>query len=182
VELECGAGILRPWRSGEEASLARHANDRRVWQNLRDRFPHPYTPEDAEQWVRLAASFAPGTHFAIDVDGAAVGGLGFELHNDIERVSAEIGYWLGCEYWGRGIMTAAVRAATLSAFTLFGLTRVYALPLARNGASIRVLEKAGYTREGVLRRSVVKEGEILDSVLLAITDLDLARSTSGALP
>ena len=98
------------------------------------------------------------------------------LHKDVERVAAELGYWLGEAFWGRGIMSVAVRAATEYAFSAFGLTRLYALPYARNSVSIRVLEKAGYTREALLRRSAIKDGVVLDQVLLAITDLDLARA------
>ena len=91
VHLDCGCCVVRSWRPGDEASLARHANDRGVWLNLRDRFPHPYTRLDAEHWVRFASSRTPETDFAIDVGGQAVGGIGVELHGDIERCSAEIG-------------------------------------------------------------------------------------------
>lgn len=156
----------------------RHANDREIWLNLRDRFPHPYTAADAAAWVRIAAVEVPQTSFAIEVDGEAAGGISLMPHEDVERVSAEIGYWLGRAYWGRGIMSVAVGAATGYAFSTFGLTRVYALPFLRNTASARVLEKAGYTREGVLRRSAIKDGVVLDQALYAITDLDLV-SGSG---
>ena len=99
---------LRRWRPGDEASLVLHANNREVWLNLRDQFPYPYTSADAESWVALAASQGLPTAFAIEVDSEAVGGVGFSLQGDIERVSAEIGYWLGQRLWNRGIMTAAV--------------------------------------------------------------------------
>jgi RimJ/RimL family protein N-acetyltransferase len=102
-----------------------------------------------------------------------VGGIGLERGEDVERVTAELGYWLGRAFWGRGIVSAAVREITGYAFATLGLTRVYALPFAQNRGSIRVLEKAGYTREGRLRRSALKEGEILEQLLLAITDQDL---------
>ena len=172
--IDCGVCRLRPWRAGDERRLPDHANDREVWLNLRDRFPHPYTSKDARQWVRFAVT-RPDIRFAIEVDGEAAGGLGFELHDDVERVSAEIGYWLGRRHWGRGIMSAAVSAATAYAFRAFEITRVYALPFSRNVASGRVLEKAGYTREGVLRRSAIKDGVVLDQDLFAITDLDLSQ-------
>jgi [ribosomal protein S5]-alanine N-acetyltransferase len=175
MQIGCGPCALRPWRPGDEESLVRHANDRRIWLNLRDAFPHPYTRGDAERWVKVANTRLPPTNFAIAVDDEAAGGIGFVLHEDIERVSAEIGYWLGASLWGRGIMTAAVTAATSHAFGAHDLTRIYALPFAHNHASIRVLEKAGYTREGVLRRSVVKDGVVHDSVVLAITDVDNRR-------
>jgi RimJ/RimL family protein N-acetyltransferase len=158
---------------GDEAALARHANSRAVWLNLRDRFPHPYTLADAEDWVRFASAQQPETNFAIEAGGEAVGGIGFVLHEDVERCSAEIGYWLGEAVWGRGIATAAVRAATAYAFPTYRLTRVYAVPFARNRASCRVLEKAGYVLEARLRRSAIKDGLVLDQLLYAVTDRDL---------
>jgi len=116
---------------------------------------------------------------AIEVDSEAVGGVSLQLHDDVERVSAEIGYWLGRGYWNRGIMTAAVRALTRYGFEQFSLTRVYAVPFATNVASHRVLEKAGYVREGLLRRSAVKKDIVLDQVLYAMTDHDLVSDSVG---
>ena len=172
MEIDCRVCRLRSWRPGDVEALVRHANSRAVSRQLRDRFPHPYTLADATAWVRYAAAQQPETDFAIDVDGEAVGNIGFVLHDDVERCSAEIGYWLGEAVWGRGIATAAVRAATAHAFATYGLTRVYALPFARNCASRRVLEKAGYGLEGVLRRAAIKDGDLLDQALYAITDLE----------
>lgn len=172
--IDCGICSLRPWRKGDEFSLAHHANDREIWRNLRDRFPHPYTVADAEAWVRLVEGEDPPVNFAIEVDGQVVGGIGLERGKDIERITAELGYWLGRAFWGRGIVSAAVRGVTAYAFSTLGLTRVYALSFARNHASLRVLEKAGYVREGRLRRFALKDGEVLDQVLFAITDQDLA--------
>lgn len=171
IDIDCGVCRLRSWRAGDETTLAEHANDHAIWANLRDRFPHPYTRRDAVDWVGYASNMA--NNLAIDVDGAVVGGVGVEPKDDVERVSAEIGYWLGRSYWGRGIVTAAVKAATHHAMKQFDLSRIYALPFAANHASIRVLEKAGYTCEGRLRRSAIKEGVIRDQLLYAITDLDL---------
>ena len=170
---------LRPWRAGDEASLVVHANDRDVWLNLRDQFPHPYTAGDAEAWVKFASRQAQPTNLAIEVDSEAVGGVSLQLHDDVERVSAELGYWLGQGHWNRGIMTAAVRALTDYGFEQFSLTRVYAVPFATNVASHRVLEKAGYVREGLLRRSAVKNDIVLDQVLYAMTDHDLVSDSVG---
>lgn len=168
--IDCGVCSIRPWMSGDEVSLRRHADDREIWLNLRDRFPHPYTEHDARRWIEVASTADPLTNFAIEVGGEAVGGIGLVLHDDIERVSAEIGYWSGRTYWGRGIMTAAVRGLTRYGFQNFDLTRIYAVPFARNVASCRVLEKAGYVREGMMRRSAVKDGVVLDQILYAATD------------
>jgi ribosomal-protein-alanine N-acetyltransferase len=176
MRLDCGRCVIRPWKEGDEPSLVRHANNYEVWRHLRDRFPHPYTKEDAEQWIAFAQRQDPQTIFAIEVDGEAVGGIALELGNDVERCSAEIGYWLGEAFWGRGIATAAVRALTGYGFEAFGLTRVFAVPFATSPASMRVLEKCGYVREGTMRRSAIKEGVVLDQVLYAVTDRDLARA------
>ena len=111
----------------------------------------------------------PETNFAIAVGDEAVGGIGFTLGMDVERCSAELGYWLGEAFWGRGITTAAVRAATQYAMTTYDLTRVFAVPFVENAASCRVLEKVGFVRECVMRRSAVKDGRVMDQVLYAFT-------------
>lgn len=158
---------VRSWEPGDVPSLVRHANNRRIWLNLRDRFPHPYTAHDGVAFVRRAREIRPETAFAIEVDGEAVGGMSFMLQPDVERVSAEIGYWLGEAYWGRGICTEALGAVTAYAIRQHGLTRIFALPFAHNEASCRVLEKAGYVLEGRLRRSAIKEGQVLDQMQYA---------------
>jgi ribosomal-protein-alanine N-acetyltransferase len=158
---------VRPWESGDVASLARHANNRRIWMHLRDRFPHPYTTSDAAQFIRRARGVTLQTSFAIEVEGEAAGGIGFLLQTDVERVSSEIGYWLGEPFWGRGICTEALRAVTDRAIRDHGLTRMFALPFAHNHASCRVLEKAGYALEGHLHRSAVKDGVVVDQKLYA---------------
>ena len=158
---------VRSWREGDADSLPLHANNRKVWINLRDAFPHPYTAEDARKFVAAALAQSPETRFAITVEGEAVGGIGFVLHSDVERVSVEIGYWLGETFWGRGIATEAVRAVTAHAVREHSLTRVYAVPYEWNPASFRVLEKAGYVLEGTMRRSAIKDGRIIDQRLYA---------------
>lgn len=166
--------VIRHWRPGDAPALARHANDRRIWRNLRDAFPHPYGLADAERFIAMATSMSPETFFAIVVDGEAAGGIGFTLHQDVERISAEIGYWLGTAFWGRGIMTEAVDAVTRYAFAQQRhLRRIYAVPYAWNTASMRVLEKAGYRFEGRMRQSALKDSEVTDQALYAILRDDL---------
>jgi RimJ/RimL family protein N-acetyltransferase len=161
---------LREVRAADAPSLARHANDRRIWLNLRDAFPHPYTVVDGERFVAHARSLEPRCHLVIAVEDEAVGVVGIRPLTDVERVGAEIGYWLGTAHWGRGITTAALRAATGHFLaTRPALQRLFALPFADNAASCRVLEKAGYRLEGRLRRSAVKDGRVLDQLLYAIT-------------
>jgi [ribosomal protein S5]-alanine N-acetyltransferase len=177
VRLDCGCCVLRPWREGDEPSLVRHADNYEVWRRLRDSFPHPYTRADAEWWIAFAKQQDPQAHFAIEVRGEATGGIGLELRSDIERRSAEIGYWLGEDLWGSGITTVAVRAVTEYGFEALHLTRIFAVPFATTSASIRVLEKCGYVHEGTMRRSAIKEGVVIDQELYALTDEDFARTS-----
>ena len=169
MELKLTRSTIRDWRKGDEASLVIHANNRKIWQNVRDVFPHPYTNADAEDWIRKASSEVPMTSLAIDVDGAAVGGIGLVLQSDIFRRSAELGYWLGEDYWGRGIVTEAVGAFTEWSFATFDLCRIYAGVFDWNPASARVLEKSGFEFEGRMKKAVTKEGHTGDELVYAIT-------------
>jgi RimJ/RimL family protein N-acetyltransferase len=168
VEILLGHLLLREWRRGDEAWLVRHANNPKVAQNLRDRFPHPYTLDDANRWIAHASAEDPVTNFAIVADGEAVGGIGVLRQQDVDRRSVEIGYWLGEAYWGRGFATDAVCAVTEYAFANFDICRIYATVFESNPASVRVLEKAGYTCEGRLRNAVTKDGRTMDSLLYAL--------------
>jgi [ribosomal protein S5]-alanine N-acetyltransferase len=164
---------VRSWRVSDVDPLARYANNRNIWLNLRDVFPHPYTTRDARDFIRAARQRAPETQFAMAVNDETVGSIGFVLHPDVERVSAEIGYWLAEPFWGRGLATEALVAVTEYAMRTHGLTRVYAVPFAGNTASCRVLEKAGYVLEARLRRSAIKDGRVMDQMQYArITGVD----------
>ena len=108
---------LRVWTPEDIPSLTFHINNINIWNNTRDGLPHPYTEEDAENFIKMNMEHeGPAENFAIDIDGKAVGGVGFVIGSDVERISAEIGYWLGEQYWGRGIMTSAVQKAIKYAF------------------------------------------------------------------
>jgi RimJ/RimL family protein N-acetyltransferase len=167
MRLDCGSATVRDWREGDRDALARFANNRKVWRNLKDRFPHPYTERDAEAWLALARTDPGRTGWAIEIDGQSAGGIGLVPLCDVYARTAHIGYWLGEPYWGRGIMTDAVRAVSAYALEERGFLRLEAPVFAWNPASMRVLEKCGYQREGVMRRSVFKDGEITDCVLYA---------------
>lgn len=168
MELILTQGLIRSWRPQDVPAIVRHANNRRVWRNLKERFPHPYTASDAEHWIRQATGAAPETHFALAIDDEAVGGIGLDLQTDVFRRSAEIGIWLAEAHWGRGIATEAVRALTSFAFANFDLCRIYAGVFEWNPPGARVLEKAGYSLEGRLRKSVTKDGHTIDQLLYAI--------------
>ncbi len=157
---------IRPWAFTDKAALVRYANNRNVWINLRDRFPHPYTESDADIWLALCSARAhKPTAFAIDLDGEAVGGTGFDVLKDVHCITAEIGYWVAEPFWGRGIATAAVHQLSHYAFANFPLERLQATVFEWNTASGRVLEKAGYQLEGRLRRAIIKEARIGDTLI-----------------
>ena len=165
IVLDCCT--VRSWEYGDVDTVPNYANNRKIWMNLRDAFPNPYTRQSARDWIRSVKQRSPETSFAIAVDEQAVGGIGFVLHPDVERVSAEIGYWLGEPFWGRGITSAALRAVTTHAMETHGLTRIFAVPFAWNAASCRVLEKSGYVLEGRLRKSAIKDGKLTDQLQYA---------------
>lgn len=167
MQLTLTTCTVRSWRTSDVDALAQHANNRRIWLNLRDAFPHPYTKHDARDFIRTIRQRTPETTFAMAVDDEAVGSIGYVLHSDVERVSAEIGYWLAEPFWGRGITTEALVAVTAHAIRTHGLTRIYALPFAWNVASCRVLEKAGYVLEARLRKSAIKDGRLTDQMQYA---------------
>jgi [ribosomal protein S5]-alanine N-acetyltransferase len=163
---------VRPWRESDIDSLAEHANNINVAKNLRDRFPHPYTRNNARDFLKYAASLQDQSNLAIDVEGAAVGAIGYVAGHDVERFSAEIGYWLGEAFWGRGIATEALVLTTEHAFRNVNILRMFALPFAENAGSVRVLNKAGYIYEGCLRSSSVKFGTPRDQLLYARVNPD----------
>lgn len=161
---------LRCWRLDDAQSVARYADDPAVAANLRDAFPSPYTLEDAQNYVRSCVEEDESAQLsqAIEVDGHAVGSIGVFVKGDVYRKSAELGYWLSRPYWGRGIMTGAVRKICGEAFSRFDVVRIYAEPFAVNKASRRVLEKAGFRQEGLLRNSVFKNGVLQDSCIYSL--------------
>lgn len=158
---------LRPWRLDDAEALVRHANNINVARQLRDRFPHPYGRANASAFLKAATSAPEPSNLAIEVDSQAIGAIGYVSGIDVERYSAEIGYWLGEDYWGKGIATEALMLMTAHVFDSMNMLRLFALPFADNGGSIRVLEKAGYVREALLRSSSVKYGQPRDQLLYA---------------
>jgi len=170
MELRLKRCTIRDWHLDDAESLSKHANNRKVSRTLRDAFPYPYTIEDANDFLKHATSENEQKKFhCIEIDGSAVGGIGITLGEDVYRHTAECGYWLAEQFWGRGIMSEAVAAFVEYCFANFRLNRIHASAYANNPASARVLEKAGFVLEGRLRKNVIKDGQILDSLLYART-------------
>lgn len=167
MNLKLVRGHIRSWQTDDAPALQRHADNRKLWVNLRDRFPHPYTITDAQKFIELVTCEKPETTFAISLDDEAIGCIGLQLGSDVHRKTAELGYWLAEPFWGKGIMTEAVREFTDDAFRSYDLVRIFAEPFASNAASIRVLEKNSFFCEGRLRAHVFKNGKLLDALVLA---------------
>jgi RimJ/RimL family protein N-acetyltransferase len=160
-------GMIRRWNGGDVDALVKHADNRKIWLNLRDGFPHPYTAESARSFLAVVGRQNPVTFFAIATAEEAIGGIGVTLNRDVHRLTAEMGYWLGEAHWGKGIVSETIVRFSAYAFERFGLVRIYAEPYAENRASCRVLEKSGFALEGRMRSNVIKDGRILDQLLYA---------------
>jgi ribosomal-protein-alanine N-acetyltransferase len=184
VEIKLKSAVIRPWSVSDAEAIQRYANNRKIWLNLRDIFPHPYTLENARQFLEMVTHENPQTNFAIATDSEAIGSIRLKLNTDVHRKTAELGYWLAELFWGRGIMSDAVAEFTRRGFQMFDLERIYAEPLANNPASARVLEKAGFMREARLRANVFKDGKLQDSLLYAklrTDSVETSQSSAGIL-
>lgn len=164
---ELAGCFLRPWRAADKADLVLHADNRKVWRNMTHTFAHPYTEQDADLWLAIAAEPGPSIQLAIAFDDRAIGGIGAIAGEGIFRATAEFGYWLGEPWWGRGIATAAARALASRILDERLFARLQAKVFEWNAPSMRVLEKAGFTREAVLRCAATKDGQLIDTVLYA---------------
>jgi RimJ/RimL family protein N-acetyltransferase len=166
---------LRPWQDNDAESLAEVANNKKIFDNLRDGFPHPYTLEDAKNWITSTKSVNDPLVklFAIDIEGKAVGSIGISLKEDVYRMNAEIGYFIGEPYWNRGIITKTIKLLVEYIFATFDVIRIYAEPYSNNIASQRALEKAGFRCEAIFHQNVIKNGEILDSCIYSILKKDI---------
>lgn len=168
MELKGTGFIIRGWKLGDEVSLQKNADNPRISSCLMDRFPSPYTIEQAIFWVNNLIDQDPLVNFAIVINDEVVGGIGLEPRQDVYRKTAILGYWLSEHLWGQGIMPEAVKLVTNYAFTHLGFIRIQASVYSKNPASMRVLEKAGYVKEGIMRNAVIKHGQIMDEHLYAI--------------
>jgi ribosomal-protein-alanine N-acetyltransferase len=160
-----GEYIIRDWSMGDAPSIAKYANNRKIWMNLRDAFPYPYRLQDAESFISRVIEANPITVFAIATQSEAIGSVGLMVGKDVHSYTAEMGYWLAEPFWGKGIMTQAVKSMSSYAIRNLKLHRIFAEPYSTNPASARVLEKAGFICEGILRSNVFKDGKVLDQYL-----------------
>lgn len=169
MQLQGTTFILRNWRLTDAESLSKNANNTNISDNLLDRFPSPYTPEDAEAWVKHWQDQDPVVNFAIVKGDEVIGGIGLDFRQDVYRKTPLMGYWLAEQYWGQGIMPEVVKLITQYAFNELDTIAIVAYALSKNPASMRVLEKAGFIQRGIIPQSVIKNGEVLDEYFYSIT-------------
>ena len=161
---------IREWKIEDKTELAKNLSNMNILNNLRDGLPYPYTEDDAEDFIRamLSADKEKTFAFAITLDGKAIGSIGVFRQENIHFRTAEMGYYIGEEYWDNGYTTKAVKQACSFMFENTDIIRIFAAPFAHNTASCRVLEKAGFICEGVLKSNAYKNGNIVDMKLYAL--------------
>lgn len=161
---------LKSWDTSYIDDVHKYANNKNIADRLRDVFPYPYTRNDAEWYINDCISKEGNNQItrAIVVDNHAVGSIGIFVQSDVYRKSAELGYWLGEEFWNKGIMTEAIKKICDMAFNQFDIVRIYAEPFEYNKGSRRVLEKSGFNLEGIFKNSVIKNDKIFNSCMYAL--------------
>lgn len=168
IKLKLNTSTLRPLVVGDAESIAYYGNNIAIYNNMRDVFPHPYTLDDANNWIAMNLEPSNNIVLAIEVDGKAIGCISILPKEDVSRLTAEIGYWLGEEHWGKGIATEAVTAMVDYAFENTDLVRIFGIVFHPNKASAAVLENAGFRFEGTQHSAIYKNGEILDALVYAV--------------
>jgi [ribosomal protein S5]-alanine N-acetyltransferase len=162
MEFSEGDIIIRRFKNSDIKKLARLVNNKKIWDNLRDYVPYPYTVQDAEDYIKMCMAEEPQSTFAVQYKGELAGSIGLVPKKDVYRLSAELGYWIGEPFWGKGIATTSVKLIVNYGFKNLGLVRIYSGVFDFNKASCRVLEKSGFILEGTLKKSVIKNKNICD--------------------
>lgn len=173
MDLAEGNIRLRAFVEEDASALVPLCNNKNIWKNVRDALPHPYTLKDARAFIKIAISKNPREIFAITCNDHLAGCIGIHPQDDVYRLTAEIGYWIGEPYWGQGIATRAVKLITGYGFETFGLVKIFAGCFEFNSASQSVLLNAGFSREAVLRKAVYKNNKIWDEIRYAIFKKDI---------
>ena len=161
---------LRSWNFNDLESLVKYANNYKIAKNLTNQFPHPYTKENGEAFIAMATKNDPLTIFAIEINRQAAGGIGLHLQQDIHCKNAELGYWLAEPFWGKGIITSAIKQIVAYGFKTFEIDRIFARPFGNNLGSQKVLTKSGFILEGKFEKTIYKFGEYQDELIYAVRE------------
>lgn len=176
MKISFGDYCIRSFEYSDKDSLIKYANNSNVSKLLRDQFPFPYTSADAKTWLNHACKQKIETNLAIANNLELIGAIGITFQEDVNRFSAEIGYWLAESYWSKGIITEAIKVFTEYAFKQFHFNRIFANIFEGNIASERALIRVGYKKEGILRKSVFKGGIFIDQYIYAILKEEFQRT------
>ncbi len=160
--------ILRPWEMEDLIFLVTNANNAKIAANLTDAFPCPYNLEDGIAFLSKIKNDSPIKIFAIVVNGEPSGSIGIFQQQDINRLNAELGYWIAEKWWGRGIMTEVVKEMVKYGFDTYPINRIYARPFPTNIGSQKVLQKAGFMLEAIIKDSLIKNNVIVDELICAV--------------
>ena len=166
---------IRKWELSDAKDLAAALSNKKVQDNLRDGLPYPYTEQDGKEFISamLSADESETFAFAITVDNMVIGSISIFRQGNIHRQTAELGYYIAEEYWGKGIMTEAVKQICEYVFGDSDIIRIYAEPFAYNIASCRVLEKVGFQYEGTLRSNAMKNGKVIDMEMYSLLKAEI---------
>lgn len=175
MKISFGEFCIRGYEYSDQEALVKYANNHNISKLLRDQFPFPYTKTDAETWLIHACNQEIETNFVIANEKELIGAIGINLQEDVNRFSAEIGYWLAEPFWRKGIITNALKLLTVYAFQNFDINRIYANVFEGNDASEKVLVKAGYKKEATLKKAVFKEEKFIDQYIYAILKEELLK-------
>jgi ribosomal-protein-alanine N-acetyltransferase len=170
---------LRQLKFSDSYEMSQVLDNPKIFKNVRDRLPQPYTEKDAQSFIKLVSYQDPLTTFAIEYNGQLCGVIGLEAQDDVHRKSVEVGYWIGEPFWGRGIATMAVQEMIRFGFKHLDINRIFASTYAYNPASMRVLEKNGFVKEGIARKAVFKNGAFCDEHLYALLREDYLVKTTA---
>jgi len=160
--------ILKKLDLADALIFALHANNYNVWVNLTDRFPHPYTEENAKDFIKMTIAHQPTQIRGIYIGDEPIGAIGLHPLEDVFKNNIELGYWIAEPYWGKGIMTKAIGQTVEYAFSNFDINRIFARPFGRNIGSIKALEKNGFQLEATLPKTIFKDGKFEDELIYAI--------------
>ncbi|MBC3889041.1 GNAT family N-acetyltransferase [Acetobacterium paludosum] len=162
---------LRDWKLSDAEGIVSLANNQKIAGNLRNTFPYPYTLDDAHLFITKSIHSHKRNHLnkAIEIDGSPSGSISLLMQEDVSCKSGELGFWLGEPFWGKGIMADAITQICKTGFEDLSLERIYARPFAKNTAARKTLEKAGFQLEGIFKKSIFKNGKVLDSCMYALT-------------
>jgi RimJ/RimL family protein N-acetyltransferase len=168
MRIEASKFCIRTWLESDAASLQKHANNVNISKYLFDRFPYPYQLSDAEKFISSKLVQDPIVNFAIEINGEVAGGIGLEFRQDVYRKTPLLGYWLSEQHWGKGIMPEAVNLITDYAFENLEVICIIANTFGNNSKSMRVLEKSGFVRQGIIRQCAIKYDEVFDEHVFAL--------------